>query len=171
MNVLEAINARQSIRAYKPIEIEQEKLKIILSAANRAPSAGNLQAYHIYIVKKQQIKDRLVEAAAGQKFLAQAPIVLVFCTDSQRSKEKFGDKGEKVYAMQDTCAAVCNAMLAAVELGLGSCWVDAVNESLAAKIINAKHGHIPAVILPIGYPAENPPKTTRRELSDIVSEV
>jgi nitroreductase len=171
MNVLEAINARQSIRAFKATEIEPEKLEVILSAANRAPSAGNLQAYHIYVVKNQQIKEQLVEAAAGQKFLAQAPVVLVFCVDPQRSKEKFGDKGEKTYAMQDTCAAVCNAMLAAVELGLGSCWVDAVNENLAAKIINAKPGHIPAVILPIGYPAENPPKTSRRELSDIVTEV
>lgn len=171
MNVIEAINARQSIRAYQSKAVEPEKLEIILSAANRAPSAGNLQAYQIYIVREQSIKDKLVEAAAGQKFVAQAPIVLVFCAVPQRSKEKFGEKGEKVYAMQDACAAVCNAMLAAVELGLGTCWVDAVFEDIAAKAINAPIGHQPVVILTLGYPAENPPRTPRRELSDLVIEV
>jgi|YelNatPaOPRAMG01_1025707.scaffolds.fasta_scaffold02937_14 nitroreductase len=171
MNVIEAINARQSIRAYLQKEIEPEKLNIILSAANRAPSAGNLQSYQIYVVKNQAVKEKLVEAAAGQKFVAQAPVILVFCAVPERAKSKFGEKGEKVYAMQDACAAVCNAMLAAVEVGLGTCWVDAVFEDIAAKAINAREGHKPVVLLTVGYPAENPPKTLRRELSDLVIEV
>ncbi len=170
MNVIKAINKRQSIRAYQQKEVEPEKLEAILSAANRAPSAGNLQAYQIYVIRKEEMKQKLAEAAAGQNFLAQAPVVLVFCSVPERSKEKYGEKSV-VYAMQDACAAVCNVMLAAVELGLGTCWVDAVIETLAAKAINAKNGHIPEVILPIGYPAEKPPYTTRRELSDIVTEV
>jgi nitroreductase len=168
MNVLEAINARQSIRAYEPRDIEPGKVEAILKAANQAASAANLQAYQIYIVRKQATKDALAAAAAGQKFLATAPVVLVFATDPGRSAAKFGRRGEQVYAMQDACAAVCNAMLAAVELGLGTCWVDAVDEAAAGKAINLPASLRAAVILPIGYPAETPPRTSRRALADLV---
>ncbi len=168
MNVLKAIKARQSIRAYQSKEVEPEKLEIILSAANQAPSAANLQAYQIYLVRNEAMKQALVPAAAGQQFLATAPVVLVFAVHPARSGEKFGKRGEELYCMQDACAAVCNAMLAAVELGLGTCWVDAVDEVLAGKAIGLPADQRAAIILPIGYPGEKPPRTTRRALSDLV---
>ncbi len=168
MNVLEAIRARQSIRAYQPRPVEPEKLAAILSAANQAPSAANLQAYRIVVVRDDARKQALVAAAAGQKFLATAPVVLVFAVDPARSAQKYGPRGEQVYCMQDACAAVSNAMLAAVELGLGTCWVDAVDEQMAGRAVALPAGLRAAVILPVGYPAETPPRTTRRELSDLV---
>ena len=168
MNVLEAIDARQSIRAYQPKPIEPEKLDAVLAAANRAPSAANLQAYRIYVVRDDTRKQALVSAAAGQKFLATAPVVLVFAVDPARSAAKYGPRGAQLYCMQDACAAVCNAMLAAVELGLGTCWVDAVDESMAGQILGLPAVERAAVLLPIGYPAETPPRTTRRTLSDLV---
>lgn len=168
MNVLEAIQARQSIRAYQPRDLEAAHLETILQAANQAASAANLQAYQVYVVRNQAMKDALAAAAAGQKFLATAPVVLVFATDPARSAAKFGPRGERVYAMQDACAAVCNAMLAAVDLGLGTCWVDAVDEAAAGRAINLPASQRAAVLLPIGYSAEAPPRTTRRALSDLV---
>jgi len=168
MNVLEAIQARQSIRAYQPRDLEAAKLETILQAANQAASAANLQAYQIYVVRNQAMKDALAAAAAGQKFLATAPVVLVFATDPARSGAKFGKRGEQVYAMQDTCAAVGNVMLAAVELGLGTCWVDAVDEAAAGRAINLPASQRAAILLPVGYPAETPPRTTRRALADLV---
>ena len=168
MNVLEAIQARQSIRAYQPRDLEAAHLETILQAANQAASAANLQAYQVYVVRNQAMKDALAAAAAGQKFLATAPVVLVFATDPARSAAKFGPRGERVYAMQDACAAVCNAMLAAVELGLGTCWVDAVDEAAASRAIHLPASQRAAILLPIGYPAETPPRTTRRALSDLV---
>ena len=170
MNVLEAINARQSIRAYQSRPVEPEKLEAVLFAANRAASAANLQAYHIYVVRDDARKHALAVAAAGQKFLATAPVVLVVAVEPARSAAKYGPRGEQVYCMQDACAAVCNAMLAAVELGLGACWVDAVNEDLAGKAIGLPAGQRAAIILPLGYPAEQPPSTSRRPLSDLVTE-
>jgi nitroreductase len=169
MNVLEAIAARQSIRVYQARDIEPEKLEAVLRAANQAPSAGNLQAYHIYVVRHQATKEALAAAAANQKFLATAPVVLVFATDGARSAAKFGARGEQVYAIQDACAAVCNAMLAAVELGLGTCWVDAVDEQAASQAMNLPPGQRAAILLPLGYPAETPPRTPRRPLSELVS--
>jgi nitroreductase len=171
MNVLEAIHVRQSIRAYQARAIEPAKLEEVLSAANRAASAANLQAYQIYVVRDEARKQALVAAAAGQKFLATAPIVLVFAVDPVRSAAKFGPRGEQIYCVQDACAAVCNAMLAAVELGLGTCWVDAVDEALAGKAIGLPAGQRAAVILPLGYPTENPPRTSRRALSDLVRDL
>jgi nitroreductase len=171
MNVLEAINTRQSIRAYQARAIEPEKLEAVLSAANRAASAANLQAYQIYVVRDDARKQALATAAAGQKFLASAPVVLVFAVDPGRSATKFGARGEQVYCMQDACAAVCNAMLAAVELGLGTCWVDAVDEGLAGQAVGLPAGQRAVVILPLGYPAETPPRTTRRELSELVRDL
>jgi nitroreductase len=170
MNVLEAIKTRQSIRAYQATPIEPEKLAAVLSAANQAASAANLQAYRIYVVRNEPMKQALVAAAAGQKFLATAPVVLVFAVDPERSAAKFGPRGAQVYCMQDACAAVCNAMLAVVELGLGTCWVDAVDEKLAGQAIGLPAGLRAAVILPIGYPAETPPRTTRRALADLVTD-
>ena len=171
MNVLEAIKTRQSIRAYQAKPIEPEKLEAVLSAANQAASAANLQAYQIYVVRGEAMKQALVAAAADQKFLATAPVVLVFAVDPGRSAAKFGPRGGQVYCMQDACAAVCNAMLAAVELGLGTCWVDAVDETLAGQAIGLPAGHRAAILLPIGYPAETPPRTTRRALSDLVTDL
>lgn len=171
MNVLAAINARQSIRAFQTKAIEPEKLETVLSAANQAASAGNLQAYQIHVVRREPMKQALVAAAAGQKFLATAPVVLVFAMDPERSAAKFGPRGAQIYCMQDVCAAVCNAMLAAVELGLGTCWVDAVDEALADKVVGLPAGQRAAVLLPIGYPAETPPRTTRRALSDLVTDL
>lgn len=171
MNVLEAINARQSIRAYQAKPIEPEKLEAVLAAANRAASAANLQAYQIYVVRRPALKQALVAAAAGQQFLATAPVVLVFAVEPARSGAKFGPRGEQLYCMQDACAAVCNAMLAVVELGLGACWVDAVDEVLAGKILGLPPGRRAAVILPVGYPAEAPPRTSRRPLADLVTDL
>ena len=171
MNVLEAIHARQSVRAYQARAIEPAKLEAVLTAANWAASAANLQAYQIYVVRDSARKQALVSAAAGQKFLATAPVVLVFAADPARSAAKFGPRGEQVYCLQDACAAVGNAMLAAVELGLGTCWVDAVDEALAGQAIGLPAGQRAAVILPLGYPAETPPRTTRRELSDLVKDL
>ena len=171
MNVLDAINARQSIRAYQTRPVEPEKLEAVLAAANRAASAANLQAYQIYVVRRAALKQALVAAAAGQQFLATAPVVLVFAVDPGRSAAKYGARGEQVYCMQDACAAVCNAMLAAVELGLGSCWVDAVDEALAGKVLGLPAGQRAVVFLPIGYPAESPPRTPRRALADLVTDL
>jgi nitroreductase len=169
MNVLEAINARQSIRAYQARPIEPEKLEAVLAAANRAASAANLQAYHICVVRDGARKQALSAAAAGQSFLATAPLVLVFATEPSRSAAKYGPRGEQIYCMQDACAAVCNAMLAAVELGLGTCWVDAVDAPAAGRAVGLPDGQHAVVLLPLGYPAEQPPRTSRRELKDLVT--
>ena len=54
MDFFEIIQKRRSVRRFQAKEVEPEKLRQILQAANQAPSAGNLQAYDIVLVRKRK---------------------------------------------------------------------------------------------------------------------
>ena len=171
MDFFEVINQRHSIRAYKNKPVEPEKLQQILQAVNRAPSAGNLQAYEVYLVCDDKHKTSLVAAAYDQEFLAQAPLVLVFCAHANRSASKYQERGTELYCVQDATIACTFAMLAATALGLSTAWVGAFDENELRYIINAPWAHRPVAMLPIGYAAESPRISSRRTLNDLIHSV
>jgi len=168
MEFFEVINTRHSIRAYHPTPIEAEKLEQILGAINRAPSAGNRQAYEVYLVEDAPRKAALVQASGGQEFLAQAPVVLVFCTHAALNRERYGERGENLYALQDATIACTFAMLAATALGLSSVWVGAFDERTVHEIIQAPADERPVAMLPIGYAAGEPRLRDRRPLDNLI---
>lgn len=171
MEFFEVVKNRHSIRAFKDKEIEKEKLEKLLYVANSAPSAGDLQAYQIYLVKKSELKAALADAAYGQDFITQAPVNLIFCIDPMRSARKYGKRGAELYSIQDATISASYVHLAAVDLGLGSVIVGAFDEGLVSKILNLPSMLKPIIILPIGYPDEKPEITPRRKISDLVKEV
>jgi nitroreductase len=171
MDTFEVINGRHSIRAYEDKSLAADSLQKILEAVNRAPSAGNLQAYEVYVVADDSCKRALVQAAGDQEFLAQAPVVLVFCTNAARSKVRYANRGVDLYCVQDATIACSFAMLAAGALGLCTVWVGAFNEEQVREIIHAPEGHRPVAMLPVGYAAEAPRLRPRRKLSDLVHQV
>lgn len=171
MDLFETIQARQSVRAYQSRDVEAEKLEAILSAANQSPSAGNLQAYEIYVTRDHQVNQALAKAAWNQGFVAQAPVVLVFCTHPARSAARYGERGERLYCLQDAAIAVAYAQLAATSLGLATCWVGAFDDEQVVRAIDLSPGQHPVAILPVGYPAESPRRTSRRSLADLVHHV
>jgi nitroreductase len=168
MEFFNVLNARHAIRAYANTPVEDEKLERILETINSAPSAGNLQAFEVYIVTTGVDRAALADAANGQDFVAQAPIVLVFCAHAARSAEQYGNRGTSLYCLQDATIACTFAMLAASALELSSVWVGAFRESIVRRIIRAPQTHRPVAMLPIGYPAEAARIRARRELSDLV---
>ena len=168
MEFFQVINERQSIREFTPHAIKDGDLKEILMASNMAPSAGNLQAYEIYVVTKSDSKSALSKAALEQPFVASAPIVLVFCAYPARSEWKYGMRGRRLYTIQDATIACTYAMLAATALGLACVWVGAFDESTVHQVIGAPNGEVPVAVLPIGYGAERPPRSSRRSLDDLV---
>ncbi|MCP4426565.1 MAG: nitroreductase [Chloroflexi bacterium] len=168
MEFFEVVQERHSIRAFTAKAVEPEKLRQILEAANRAPSAGNLQGYEVFVVANAAKKRQLARAALEQEFIAVAPTVLVFCTHAARSAGKYGRRGQTLYALQDATIACTFAMLACTAVALSSTWVGAFDTETVRQIIDAPDGIVPVVILPIGYAAESPRLTSRRELSDIV---
>ena len=104
MEFTELIRARRSVRAFKAIPIETEKLNRILELANLAPSAGNLQAYEIYHVTAAHTRAALARAA-DQSFIAEAPVILAFFANPGRSARKYGARGKELYAIQDATIA------------------------------------------------------------------
>jgi nitroreductase len=168
MDFLELIHNRHSVRSFSQRSVEAEKLQKILEAANSAPSAGNLQAYEIYVVTESAQKKALARAALGQDFVAAAPVVLVFCQNPTRSARKYRQRGESLYSLQDATVACTFAMLAVTELGLGTVWVGAFNDQAVSQALQLPETLRPVALLPIGHSAESPEVTPRRHLSDLV---
>jgi len=171
MDFFEVVKNRHSVRAFKDKEIGKEKLDKLLLVANSSPSAGDLQAYQIFQVKKKALKVALAKAAYGQDFLAQASVDLVFCIDPLRSARKYGKRGSELYSIQDATISAAYVHLAAVDLGLGSVFVGAFDEEAISKILSLPGNLRPIIILPIGYPDEKPDATPRRKINDLVREV
>jgi nitroreductase len=171
MEFFAALKARHSIRAYADTPVEAEKLEQILETINQAPSAGNLQAFEVYLVTCADQLKALAAAAFGQDFLAQAPVMLVFCTHGARSEKKYGKRGTELYCLQDATIACTYAMLSATALGLSTVWVGAFNEETVSRSINLPKAQRPVAMLPIGYAAEEPRVKPRRILSDLVHKV
>lgn len=168
MDVLEAIKNRRSIRAFKNEDISSGTVEKLIDAARWAPSAGNIQPWEFIIVKNSEVKRRLAEAALNQKFVEEAPIVIVVCADESRSFKGYGLRGKSLYCIQDTAAAIQNIHLAACSLGLATCWVGAFIEEKVREILDIPDRIRPVALVPTGYPAEKPSPPSRRPLSQII---
>jgi len=168
MDILEAIKSRRSIRAFKSQNVPAEIVKNLIDAARWAPSAGNIQPWEFIIIRKPEIKRRLAEAALGQAFIEEAPVVIVVCANEDRSSQGYGVRGRTLYCIQDTAAAIENILLVACSLGLGTCWVGAFREEEARVTLKVPYGMRPVAIIPVGYPAEAPSPGSRRPINQIV---
>jgi nitroreductase len=166
----ETVRHRHSVRKYQPdMPVETEKLHAILEMACAAPSAGDLQAYRILVVRDPAERRALVHAAHEQAFIAEAPVCLVFCADPARSAGVFGERGAKLYALQDTTIAAAYAQLAIVAAGMASTWVGYFEEAQIREVLQLEPGLIPLALLSLGYPAELPEPSSRRRLDEVVA--
>ncbi|MFP4161057.1 MAG: nitroreductase family protein [Ectothiorhodospira sp.] len=169
-NFFQTVRHRHSIRSYQAdMPVEPEKLHAILETAVAAPSAGDLQSYRIVCVSDPALRQQLTEAADGQAFVAQAPVTLVFCTDSERSGQQYGQRGRELFALQDATIAAAYAQLAAVAAGMGSTWVGFFDEQAVMRALDLAEGLRPVALLCIGYPAELPEESHRRRLDEVVT--
>lgn len=169
MDLWQAIDHRCSVRRFDPtVDVPPETVEHLLQAAIRAPSAGNRQPWHFYVVREQAVRDGLAAAAGGQIFISQAPVAIVVCADAEQSAQRYGDRGRELYCLQDTAAATEHILLGAVALGLGSCWVGAFDEDQASRVLDLPPRHRPVAILPIGKPATEPTRRTGRQILDSV---
>jgi nitroreductase len=168
MEFFEVLHTRHSIRAFTSQPIAAEHQRAILDAANRAPSAGNLQAYEIVAVANRAVLRDLASAARAQDFIAQAPLALVFCAHAARSATRYRERGESLYCLQDATIACAYAQLAATALGLASVWVGAFDEAAVRQALGADAARRPIAILPIGYADEEPRIRSRRKAEELV---
>jgi FMN reductase (NADPH)/FMN reductase [NAD(P)H] len=172
---------RKSVRAYEPRVIADADKNLILQAALRAPTAGNMLLYTIIEVTDQAIKDQLAVTCDDQPFIARAPLVLLFAADYQRWYDYYlfsgveqicqeqhvnirtPQEGDLLLACCDTLIAAQTAVTAAEALGIGSCYIGDILERYE---IHRDLFHLPRYVLPLalvcfGYPT--PEQSSRKQ--------
>ena len=164
MDVFEAIRSRRSIRSYLDKPVEEEKLRQVLEAGRLAPSANNRQEWRFVVVREAITRQKLKEAACGQGFVGEAPVVIACC--SVESK-KIMTCGHSAYAI-DVSIAIDHMTLAAAGLGLGTCWIGSFYEDQTRRILNIPDSVRIVELLTLGYPAEQPGARSRKKLDEIV---
>ena len=158
------------MREFKSAPVKEKDLEKILDAARWAPSAGHCQPLELVVVRDRTTRQDLARAALWQTFIAEAPISIVVCANVPRTSRRYGRRGEELYCIQDTAAAVQNILLAAYALGYATCWVGAFDDDAVAEVIKTPAGVRPVAIIPLGKPAEEPSPPQRIPLSKIVHE-
>ena len=159
MDIGKAIDGRFSCREFKNKKISEKDINKILEAGIKAPNAGNLQCWKFVIVNKEEIKGLITKAALDQRWMMQAPIFIVVCSDLKKLKTYYPGK-YKLYAIQDTSLAAENIMLMAHSLRIGSCFVGAFDEKAVKRILRLPDGVEAYAIISLGYPDAK--KSTKR---------
>lgn len=155
MNTIEAIIARTSYRGkYKDISVPKSDLKRIIEAGIRAPSGCNKQTTSFIAVDDRKLLNELytvIKPPIGET--AQAMICVL--------TQKIYAYRDRSFHVQDYSAAVENMLLACVELGYESCWIeghitdtDHIGQQMA-RILNVPEGYELVCFLPVGV-AEGP---------------
>jgi nitroreductase len=168
LEIPEAILKRKSIRAFALKGLTDEEVESLIKAAISAPSAGNMQPWGFVAVRDRDVKEALVEASHGQSFIATAPVIIVICTEAARTTPRYKERGETLYCLQDTAAAIENIMITAAANGLGTCWIGAFDEGMAAAAVGLPAGIRPVALIPVGYPAQDPTPRPRRPVSEVL---
>jgi nitroreductase len=177
--MIENIFTHRSIRKYKNTKIEKSKLDLILQAAGRASTTGNMQVYSIIATQEETIKNKLWEAHFKQDMVKQAPLVLTFVADFnrfnkwclQRNAQPAYDNFLSFYtASIDALLASQNAALQAENLNLGICYLGTTTymAKQIIEILELPKGVVPVTTLVVGYPDETPGLTDRLPSEAIV---
>ncbi|MEZ0360390.1 MAG: nitroreductase family protein [Hydrogenobacter sp.] len=168
MEFFEVIERRHSVRSYRKDPVEEEKIHLILKATGKAPSAGDLQAFEVVLIRDERKKAQIARFALNQWFIAEAPAVFVFFANPDRNAWKYGRRGIELYSLQDATIACVYAQLAATALGLGTCWVGAFDEKGLKQLLDVPASWKPVSILTLGYPAEEPLPAPKRSVEDFL---
>lgn len=164
MTVLETIRKRFSVRTYLPAPVEEEKLAAILEAGRLSQSAKNRQDWRFIVVRDKIMRHNLVEAAKGQSFVAEAPVVIVCCGIDIDYIMTCGQPGYSI----DVAIAMENMALTACDLGLGTCWLGAFYEDRVKKLLGIPAENVRVVgMLTLGYPSARTPEKNRAPLETV----
>jgi nitroreductase len=166
--VMDNITTRRSIRKFRKADVSDEDLMKLMDAARHAPSSENRQAWEFIIVRDPKMKKLLAEAAPGSAWMADVPVILVACVNNRIAGIRIGERGIRLYGIQDVAAAIENIMLAANAMGLGTCWVGNFSETKITVMMRCPDFVRPCALIPVGWPDEAPDAPARHEASEFV---
>jgi nitroreductase len=164
MEFIELVNKRYSVRAYKPIPVEKEKLDIVLEAARLAPTASNRQPFQIIIIHTRRKKQKLLSIYSREWFV-QAPIILCICGIPSSAWVRSDGKN---YLDVDVAIVMDYITLAATDLGLGTCFIAAFKVMSARQVLALPDEIEPILFTPLGYPDVLPGIKKRKNLDELV---
>ena len=168
MEFQDLVRRRGMVRAFRPDAVPEELVRKLLGNAVRAPSAGNLQPWEFIIVRDEETKRRLAQAALGQTFLAEAPVVIATCRNMERNAGRYGDRGREFYSLIDASFATLMILLTARNEGLGACLVGAYRDEEVWRVLGLPE-HVRSVgLVGVGWPAEPATKAERIPLAEVV---
>lgn len=158
MDVYDAIHTRKSVRVFLDRDVNDTVLMRLLSAARLAPSAKNFQEWRFVVIRDPETRRQLAQAARGQKFVGEAPVVLACCAETDGHVMTCG---QLCYPI-DVAIAIDHITLCAAAEGLGTCWIGAFYEDQVKEILGIPPEIRVVQLLPIGYPADPTPVEKRR---------
>ncbi len=164
MNIYEAINQRRSVRTYKNKPIPENVLNRILDAARLAPSAKNRQQFKLIVVKDAQTRKKLVEVANNQQFVGEASVIIAAVGLTPNDKMRCDVPTDPI----DVAIAIDHITLAAVEEGLGTCWIGSFFQDKARQLLGIPSSYKVIELLTLGYPADSPRPKSRKSLEEII---
>ena len=170
--VVKNLFERKSVRIFEDRPISPEDRLTILQAACQAPTAGNQQLYTTLDITEPALKKRLSVTCDNQPFIADAPLVLLFCADCQKWYDAYRyagctprhpSAGDLMLAVEDSSLAAQNAVTAAWSLGIGSCYIGDIMEhcELHRELFQLPPYVFPAVMLVLGYPTARQRERTK----------
>jgi nitroreductase len=164
-SMLALLKGRRSIRRYRPDPVPDEMVEQLLEAGRWAPSASNRQPWAFIVVRDETIRRQVAQHAAYYfirwAHVEEAPLLIVLC----------GDGRNRIYRRflhEDVGLAGGQIMLQAKALGLGSCWIGALDRKTIADILKLPDRIEIVGLLTVGFPAEDPPPPPRKPMADIV---
>ena len=158
MEFSEVVKKRRSIRKYKDAPVPKEAILKVLEAARIAPSAGHRQPWHFIVV---QDKGTIEKLAGRSKWAAEAPAMIVGLADPKASPS---------WCDNDVGIAFEHIVLAATDLGLGTCWMGQTRRDAEVKGLLGIPDKFKVIALtPLGVPDETPGPKERKALDEIVS--
>lgn len=162
MDLYEAIKTRRSVRKYKNIPIQPDKLHRIWEAARWAPSACNLQPWKFLVISSKRNRERL--RGIIQDWALEAPVLVIALGNKELAWRRDNQSVHQI----DVAIAVEHIVLAATAEGLGSCWICAYDRARLSKALNIPQEWEPVAVVPLGYSDDNSPRSARKEIPEIV---
>ena len=187
--ITDLLRARTSIRKFQDKPVPQAVLEDILEAGRLSPSGGNEQPWHFNVIADSGLIAQIAHIAHRQIWMAHAPLLIVLCTvfvDDARGgrdiqMQRYPEYASAIASMdQDLYWALnqeehqtkivgTHMILAALEHGVGACWVSRFEVCSLAKLLNLPRGVLPAEILAFGYPEHEQKPVPKKSLEEVVS--
>ena len=163
MHFQELIRKRYSVRSYKPDPVEDDKLQLILEAARLAPTLLNRQSFQLIVIHTKGREEELSRINRRPWFV-QAPVIICACATTIQGQPYYTEGT----SYRDVGIVMDHLILAATDLGLGTCWVGGFDSVAAREILGLPEDVEPVAFSTLGYSDDQPKEKRRKSLDEIV---